>query len=83
MGSMLSQNRILVVYFDTVRWRTDIRWEGNDMGANQDTDLKTSILVVDDVSENVLMLSRHLSKQGYEVPGVYSGEEALGIYPLL
>ncbi|RUM87117.1 MAG: sigma-54-dependent Fis family transcriptional regulator [Thermodesulfatator sp.] len=39
------------------------------------------ILVVDDEKSLVLLLSRILKKEGYQVRGVYSGEEALAVIP--
>ncbi len=41
------------------------------------------ILVVDDEKSLVLLLSRILKKEGYQVQGVYSGEEALAVIPKL
>ncbi len=39
------------------------------------------ILVVDDEKSLVMLLSRILKKEGYQVRGVYSGEEALAVIP--
>ncbi len=41
------------------------------------------ILVVDDEKSLVMLLSRILKKEGYQVQGVYNGEEALAVIPKL
>lgn len=49
------------------------------MNGIQSDGLKGNILIVDDISHNLQLLSRTLIKQGYEVRGVVSGTMALRV----